>query len=109
MPLSAREQRILTEIEDQLTRQDPELSDLFSSRPPSTRWVALPIGVTVWAVVVALLQAAGAGFADAALIAVAVVVLIGVHVARHLARRALFRRLASDGHDAHRRRSHTDD
>lgn len=35
MPLSPREQRILAEIEDQLGRKDPELSDLFRRPPPA--------------------------------------------------------------------------
>jgi hypothetical protein len=169
MTLSAREQRILAEIEDQLNQSDPALSDLFSCRrlppvvgrwhvlsparlgllvvvlvalvlahplaarwgatgvglltaalvvpwlvraaragarrqrehvgrtgredgPRGARWAALPIGLTVWAVVVTLVAASGVGFADAALISVAFVMLVAVHVARWFARRTLLRR-----------------
>lgn len=199
MPLSAREQRVLAQIEDQLNQKDPEFSDLFRHQPLprivgrwhvfslaylgllvavllalvlahplaalwgatgvglltaalvmpwvvtaaragarlrrksdqsdrhdsatnrsatrpgredgilTTRRAALPIGLTVWAVVVALVAASGVGFADAALVAFAVVMLGGVHVARCFARRDLIRRFGLNGGDAQPSRPHPED
>ena len=108
MPLSAHEQRVLAAIEDGLNRQDPQLAGLLARRPPLTteqtrrrlgaRWAAVPIALAVWALIASLAAVSGVGLADAALIVVALGMLVGVHVARFLARRALYRRFAADAH-----------
>lgn len=69
-----------------------------------TRRAALPIGLTVWAVSVS--AASGVVFADAALVAFAVVMPVGVHVARCFARRELTRRFGPNGRDGQPRPGH---
>jgi hypothetical protein len=106
MPLSAHEQRVLAAIEDGLNRQDPQLAELLARRPSSstkrgrrtTRWAVVPVALAVWVLITILAAVAGVGLADAALIVVGLGMLVGVHVARFLARRALYRRFAADVH-----------
>lgn len=59
------------------------------------RRAALPIGLTVWVIVVAL-TASDVGLVNAALISTALAMLVGVHLARWAARRALYRRFGPD-------------
>jgi hypothetical protein len=117
MPLSAHEQRVLSAIEDELNRQDPQLAELLAGRPPDTtqqtrhrlraRWAAVPLALAVWALITVLAAVSGVGLADATLIVVALGMLIGVHLARFLARRALYRRFAAETGPL--RRCHHDD
>ena len=59
------------------------------------RRAALPIGLTVWLIVIALI-ASHVGVLNAVLISVALAMLVGVHLARWFARRALYRRFGPD-------------
>jgi hypothetical protein len=117
MPFSAHEQRVLSAIEDELDRQDPQLAELLDGRPPDTtqqtrhrldaRWAAVPLALAVWTLITALTTVSGVGLADATLIVVALGMLVGVHLARFLARRALYQRFAAET-DPLRRRHHED-
>lgn len=66
---------------------------------------AVAIGLTVCALAVALVVASNVGLGDSVLIAVALVLLVGAHLMKWYARRALFRQIAPDGRDARPRRS----
>jgi hypothetical protein len=107
MPLSADEQRVLAAIADELNREDPQLVELLARCPPplmtqqtrrrlGARWAAVPLALGMWALIAALATVSGVGLADAALIVVALGMLVGVHGAKFLARRALYRRFAAD-------------
>jgi len=71
----------------------------------SARRAALLIGLTVWFIVVVLI-ASQVGVANAALISVALAMLVGVHLARWFARRALYRRFGPGSQPNH---SHRED
>ncbi len=114
MSLRPHEQRILADVEDQLSRDDPALADLLARHPPTTARcdysrpsalivtrrsaasMGLPIGLIVAAVVVALVV----GGMHIALLVLAVVLLCAAHILRWRARRALFQRIRNLDTDA---------
>ena len=65
-----------------------------------SRRAALPIGLTVWVLVIALI-ASQVGLANAVLITIALAMLVGVHLARWSARCALYRRFGPDADPDH--------
>ena len=68
-----------------------------------SRRAALPIGLTVWVLVIALIGSQ-VGLANAALITIALAMLVGVHLARWSARCALYRRFGPVAHPDHAHR-----
>jgi hypothetical protein len=116
MSLCPHEQRILARIEEQLSRDDPALADLFARAPAgtvgrrkttvltSTRPFDVPNRVWAGLVLGPVVVALAAGAVEIALLVVAVVMLLVAHVLRWRARRAVFRRFGYRDTDPEARR-----
>jgi Flp pilus assembly protein TadB len=107
MSLRPHEQRILADVEDQLSRDDPALADLLARHPPTTarrdysrpsaltvtRRSAASMGPSIGLIVAAMVVALVVGGMQIAMLVLAVVLLCAAHVLRWRARRALFERI----------------